>query len=387
MSVTRVLSLLAALAMSSLAHAIDYPVTTLNDDGPGSLRAAIVLANANLGPDTISFTVTGTITITTGELVVSDTLSINGPGARSLTIDGNLNGRIFQVQANTTDLSLSGLTLTRGLTNGNGGAILNTGGNLSLSFVRITGNQAGGEGGAIYDSFQPDVGANSVNFLTISNSEISINRANKNAGIFHSGFELGIDNSTIHNNIANDSVGGILEQGGFATIRNTTISANNAGVAVGGFQSQDSTVTFESVLFADNTDPSGANDINRIGGGTVGATNSLFEEDIALAPAVLNGANSGNLIAVESQLPGTLSNNGGPTNSARPPSTSPAIGAGSNTLLYLFDQRGPGFPRDAGGAVDIGAIQSFLAPPPPSIPVPALAPPPRSARCRCCSRC
>jgi hypothetical protein len=368
--------LVAALAFASGAQALTFPVTNLDDSGPGSLRQAILDANANAGADDITFSVTGTITLTTGELLVTETLTIAGPGARQLTIDANINSRHFHVQNNTTNLALSGLTLTNGLVNDNGGSILNNGGNLTLSFMRIVDNQAGGEGGAIYDPFQPDVGGNSVNFLTISNSELSINRAGKAAGIFHSGFELRIDNSTIHNNIAGDSTGGIHEQFGFATIRNSTISGNNAQVSVGGFLSQDSTVTFESVLFADNVDPTGANDINRIGGGTVGATNSLFEEDITIAPAVLNGANANNLIAVESQVGLVVTNNGGPTNSLRPPSTSPAVGAGSNSQAYAFDQRGPGFPRDAGGAVDIGAIQSFIAPVVvgPSVPVPALAP-------------
>ena len=208
-----------------------------------------------------------------GRLIVTDTLQIDGPGARSLTIDGNLNDRLFEVQANTTNLTLTGMTLTNGLTNGNGGAILNNGGNLTLSFVRITDNQAGDTGGAIYDPFQADVGGNSVNFLTISNSEISVNRASKAAGIFHSGFELRIDNSTIYNNIAGDSVGGIHEQGGFATIRNSTISDNNA-TFVGGILSENSTIAFESTIVAINTDSSGINDINRIGSGTVGASNS-----------------------------------------------------------------------------------------------------------------
>ncbi len=369
----RLLAVLACFAIAPAASAANYVVSSLADSGPGTLRDAVGLANGTPGvPDTITFTVTGNLVLTSGELIVTDTLSIDGPGARALTIDGNINGRLFQIQNNTTNFSLSGVTLTRGLTNGNGGAILNNGGNLTLSFVRITDNQAGGEGGAIYDGYQPDVGGNSVNFLTISNSELSINRAGKNAGIFHSGYELRIDNSTIHNNIAGDSVGGILEQGGFATIRNTTITGNNAQVAVGGFQSQDSTVTFESVLFADNADPTGANDINRIGTGTVNATNSLFEEDISLAPAVINGTNSGNLIAVDAQMPLAVSNNGGPTNSLRPPPASPAIGAGSNSQAYAFDQRGPGFDRDAGGAVDIGAIQQALPAPPvnPVVPVP-----------------
>lgn len=367
----------ALLAASPAAGAANYVVSSLADSGTGTLREAVGFANGTTGvPDTITFTVAGTITLTSGELVVTDTLSIDGPGARSLTIDGNLNDRLFEVQTSTTNLSLSGLTLTRGLTNGNGGAILNNGGNLTLSYVRITGNQAGGTGGAIYDPFQADVAGNSVNYLTISNSEISINRANKAAGIYHGGYELRIDNSTIYNNIATDSVGGIHEQFGFATIRNSTISDNNANF-VGGilFETNASfyVLNFESTIVANNTDSSGANDINRLGSGVVNATSSLFEEDITLPPAVINGTDTGNQIGVDPQLL-AFGDHGGPTDSMRPSPTSPAIGAGSNSQSYSFDQRGAGFARDAGGAVDVGAIQSYVAPRPRPVhhPVPAL---------------
>jgi hypothetical protein len=374
----RPLVLAASLLAAATAQAANYVVTSLADSGSGSLREAIGFANGTPGvPDTITFAFPGLITLTSGQLVVTDTLSIEGAGPQQMTINGNLNGRIFEVQGNTTNLSLSGMTLTGGLVNGNGGAIWNsTGGNLTLSYMRINGNQAGDTGGAIYDGFQPDVGGNSVNFLTISNSEISVNRASKAAGIFHGGYELRIDNSTIYNNIATDSVGGIHEQFGFATIRNSTISDNNANL-VGGILFETSAafyvMNFESTIVANNTDLSGLNDINRLGSGIVNATESLFEEDISLAPAVINGTNTNNQIGVDPQLL-PFGYNGGPTNSMRPGPMSPALGVGSNSQAYLYDQRGSGFPRDAGGAVDIGAIQAYVPPPPVATPVPSLAP-------------
>ncbi len=43
-----------------------YSVTNLNDSGAGSLRQAILDANAALGMDTINFDVAGTISLTSG---------------------------------------------------------------------------------------------------------------------------------------------------------------------------------------------------------------------------------------------------------------------------------------------------------------------------------
>jgi hypothetical protein len=54
-------------------------VTNTNDSGLGSLRQA--LADANDG-DTIDFSVTGTISLTTGELLVDKSVTISGPGAQ-----------------------------------------------------------------------------------------------------------------------------------------------------------------------------------------------------------------------------------------------------------------------------------------------------------------
>jgi len=60
--------------------------TNTNDSGPGSLRQA--LTDANDG-DTIQFAVTGTISLTIGELLVHKNVAISGPGTAILAVHGN----------------------------------------------------------------------------------------------------------------------------------------------------------------------------------------------------------------------------------------------------------------------------------------------------------
>ena len=55
---SRTVFLAMALAAASLPAAT-FTVTNTNDSGPGSLRQAILDANANSGPDTIAFNITG----------------------------------------------------------------------------------------------------------------------------------------------------------------------------------------------------------------------------------------------------------------------------------------------------------------------------------------
>src|SRR4029077_9089339 len=67
-----------------------YHVTNTNDSGPDSLRGEIALANANPGSDTIVFDngVNGTIKLTSGELLITDSVTINGPGGNKLSVRG-----------------------------------------------------------------------------------------------------------------------------------------------------------------------------------------------------------------------------------------------------------------------------------------------------------
>ena len=84
-------------------------VTNGNDSGPGSLRQALVQANDG---DTINFAVTGTIRLTSGELLVDKTSPFPVP-AQNLTIDGNQALFVFHGSF-PGKITISGLTITNG---------------------------------------------------------------------------------------------------------------------------------------------------------------------------------------------------------------------------------------------------------------------------------
>ena len=87
----------------------------------------------------------------------------------------------------------------------------------------------------------------------------------------------------------------------------------------------------------------------------------------------------GTLTGVDPLL-GPLANNGGPTQTEALLAGSPAIDKGPNPLptfpLNANDQRGSGFARVVGPAVDIGA---FEVQPPPPTPAPTPTPTPAAA--------
>ena len=108
-------------------------------------------------PTTITFDPTAfatpqTITLTGGQLELSDTSgteTITGPAA-GVTVSGGGASRVFQVDAGVT-ASISGLTITGGTTTGNGGGLYNDGGNVTLTNCTVSGNSAGYYGGGLYN--------------------------------------------------------------------------------------------------------------------------------------------------------------------------------------------------------------------------------------------
>ena len=117
-------------------------VTTLADGGAGSLRSALTGA---FDGDTITFATNGTITLTNGELVLSNSINIAGPGPTNLIINGNNSSRVFYVGDDVTS-SISGITVTGGAAtsnlNGAGGGIYNLG-ILTLNNCLVSSNSAG----------------------------------------------------------------------------------------------------------------------------------------------------------------------------------------------------------------------------------------------------
>ena len=93
-----------------------FLVESTADAGPGSLRQAVLDANASPGADEIAFDVslTGqTIVLGGVKLAVSDHLSITGLGADKLTISGNNASRVFSINAGVT-VDISGVTIVDG---------------------------------------------------------------------------------------------------------------------------------------------------------------------------------------------------------------------------------------------------------------------------------
>src|SRR5262245_456054 len=81
-------------------------VTNTNDSGPGSLRDALAAANDG---DTIDATgVSGTILLTSGELQIIHGVTINGPGAGTLAVNGNGSSRVFENFVPHVTVTISG---------------------------------------------------------------------------------------------------------------------------------------------------------------------------------------------------------------------------------------------------------------------------------------
>ena len=222
------------------AAAATFEVTNTADSGAGSLRDAVGQANAAGTDDVITFapSVTGTITLTSGQLYVHNGggLEIQGPGADQLTISGNNASRVVYTYSSAAGVPLliSGLTLTGGNATF-GGAVVNLDQHLTIRDSVLSGNAASTDGGAVWSD-----GFNSS--LTIEGTEISGNTASSDGGGIYNedttvgGQKIRISDSVIENNTAADDGGGIYlyDPDGDTLIEDTTISGNSAGDLGGG---------------------------------------------------------------------------------------------------------------------------------------------------------
>jgi hypothetical protein len=109
------LLVLLGLAFAATARATTYTVTNLDDAGAGSLRQAISDANGGSSPPTVidfAAGLNGPLDLTSGPLAIAKSMTIDGPGAPALELDGN-GGQILTVSSAAT-VSISGLTFAFG---------------------------------------------------------------------------------------------------------------------------------------------------------------------------------------------------------------------------------------------------------------------------------
>jgi hypothetical protein len=353
-------------------------VTNTNDSGPGSLRNALAVANDG---DEITFAVTGTITLTSGQLTVNSDITISGPGAGSLAVDGNAKTGVFFINSGVT-VTISGLSITNGNAFSLGGGIYNGSATVVLSNCIVSGNSAQ-YGGGIYNEgvfgsatltiINSTINGNTVSAegggiyaiaviapvtVTINNSTISSNSAflgggirNVSAGV---GANLIISNSSISGNSAgpDNGGGGVSNQGGNAIseINNSTFSGNSAGDDGGSIHNAAATVELSDTILKAGT--LGGNILNQSGTITSNGYN-LSDDD---AGGYLTGP--GDQINTDPLL-GPLQDNGGPTLTHALLPGSPAKDAGDPNFTPppLFDQRGLGFDRVVNGCIDIGSLE------------------------------
>lgn len=268
------LTLLLALSGTAAGQpaSVTVIVTTTNDSGPGSLRQAILDVEPG---GTILFAPSlagGRVVLTSGQLVISRSLTIDASAAVSLTVDGNRVDRVFTI-AEDAMVELIALTITGGQAPVNdggatphGGGILNFG-HLTLTGCRVIDNQAGpgrssgwdpvsgdtfpampgGDGGGIFNTGRLVLGETAVLSNTAGSGGPSVIWPHPGAaggnggGIFNSGVLL-VTDSTIQVNRAgngggampdlppgNGGHGGGLYSTGAMTITRTLIADNKAG--------------------------------------------------------------------------------------------------------------------------------------------------------------
>jgi hypothetical protein len=233
------LFVLATATCAQITLAKTITVHSTADDGPGSLRQAI--AGASDG-DKINIVANGTITLTSGELVVTKSLTITGPGPHG-AVSGNGASRVFHITPSTA-VTFDSLTIANGAVSTDpdafpadaGGAIYSDHARLTVSNCTLSNNSAV-YGGAIFNNTE---GSNNGT-LTVLKSTLSRNSATSGAAIYNDGeggtASLSVTDSTVSSNSAFLG-GGILNDGEFGnattTLNNVTFDSNSADFGGGG---------------------------------------------------------------------------------------------------------------------------------------------------------
>jgi hypothetical protein len=272
-------------------------VTTLDNAGMGSLRQAIMDTPAG---GTVDFQdgLTGTITLTSGELLIDKDLTIAGPGADVLTVSGNHASRVFDIAA-SFDVAISELSISDGrILDDSGGAGIFNAGRLNLSSSTVRSNVSAVYAGGIFNT----------GMLTITDSAVSGNTQGVEGypsayggGIVNRGGTLTITSSTVSDNSANQSGGIQNESGGVMTLTDSTVSGNSATNNIGGIFSDSSLTIYDSTITGNTAGTGVGGGISN--GGSMNITNSTVSANSA---GTFGGGieNDGSMTAVTSTITG-----------------------------------------------------------------------------------
>jgi len=299
-------------------------VVSTADSGPETLRQ--VIADASTG-ETVTFdsSLTGqTITLTSGQLVINENLTIDGE-SNSITVRGNNSSHIFSVGANTT---------------------------LNLNSVTVADGRAAWGGAILLSDSTATLNASDCTFL----SNVSIGEAGNGSSGAICKAKGTLSNCTFSGNSAEGSAGAITVTEGSLTVKNCTFvgniaDSNNDGNGVGGaiYVSNSASLTMTNTLVADNKKGVSTPDDVYQTDATITSSYNIVEAPTGSYTATGTGDITGEQAGLNL---GSLDENGGSTQTFALLEDSPAINAGTGTGLTT-DQRG----EFRVGAYDIGAYE------------------------------
>jgi CSLREA domain-containing protein len=338
-------------------------VTTLVDEDDGNLNGDISLREAIKYIDaggTINFSSKlkdGTIVLSLGNLKIDKNLTVNGLGANQLTVSGNNQFSVFSIDDgdlnNVLKVAINGLTVANGNTSGQGGGVFNNAEDVTLTYMTIADSKAlQSGGGGIYNK----------GTLSLSYSTLSGNSGNNGGAIANPG-TLKILNSTLSGN--SGGLGSAISSRGKLGIFNSTITDNSSeGYAID--NNRDGTIEIANSIVAQNGN-------NKDVKGTFASKGYNLIGNQDSSSGWLTTDKVGDSTAPLDPRLRPLADNGGPTLTHALIVNSPAINAGSNSLIpanTAYDQRGSGFPRIVTGTVEIGSFEASFEPRSQSSPAP-----------------
>lgn len=258
------------------------------------------------------------------------------------------------------------LTMARSTISGNSGRATNTAS--SATGYAIAYSVGGGARANAFEVSDSTISGNSTS-VTAANPEGVAYAAASGGGVrtFGRG-PLAFTNSTISGNSSTRSVsaaygygyaggGGVFSNGTSITLKNSTIAFNTAEFGGGVYQYLGADLSAQSTIVANNSGGGGGFS------GNAGADfGTLTASTVAGSANLIVSANANALVPPDTlasdPLLAPLAANGGPTRTHALRRGSPAIDAGYNGVPLKFDQRGNGYPRMSGAAVDIGAFEA-----------------------------